>query len=138
MIEDPAYAKAIFMYNDHRFALWNDMKKPGGGNAKIRPYRFSDPPRAASLPTCFGDTHERRGYLTVDEAEKDVEYAMECLQKVLLKGDYDRVVYASCDAEGTLGTAKMYVPVEVKKYLVAKLRETVERVNALRGCDESR
>jgi hypothetical protein len=67
MIEQPDWADALFVFNDNEEqfrAYRRDPADPrgctrGGGNAAIRPYRCTEPPRAAGIPTGVGGAMEQ-------------------------------------------------------------------------------
>jgi hypothetical protein len=141
MIKRPEYADALFIFNDNeeQFLAYmvsrKDAKKvseraygcqDGGGNAAIRHYRCSRPPRAAGVPTGWIGSHDGKpagGYpkLTPD-VSRVLEEAFAELRRVLGSGRYQRVFY-SATSDGDLAT-KIFTPGDdVKRYIVAELKK---------------
>jgi hypothetical protein len=125
MIEQDAYADALFVFNDNeeQFRAYEQDRaggagcSRGGGNAVIRPYRCAEPPRAAGVPT---GAHGR-GYAELTEAVAGaVDDAFAVIDELLASGRYARVFY-SADAGGGLGTGIFTVADEVKVYIVDQL-----------------
>jgi hypothetical protein len=126
MIEQDAYADALFVFNDNEEAFRAYERdrtggagcSRGGGNAVIRPYRCADPPRAAGVPTGA----QGRGYGELTDAVKGViDDAFAVIEELLASGRYARVFY-SADAQGGLGTGIFTVAGDVKAYIVDRLR----------------
>lgn len=121
MIEQPEYADALFIFNDNeeQFLAYRSEPRPpwactdGGGNAVIRPYQCTDPPRAAGIPTGSGG----RGYQELDDHVRFIiDRAISDIRGLLETGRYDRVFYSS-DGKGGLGTEIFTVGEEVKGYV---------------------
>jgi hypothetical protein len=126
MIEQAAYADALFVFNDNeeQFRAYERDRTggagcaAGGGNAVIRPYRCADPPRAAGVPTGAQGV----GYASLsDEVRGVIDDAFAVIAQLLASGRYARVFY-SADADGGLGTGIFQVAQDVKTYIVDKLR----------------
>jgi hypothetical protein len=68
MITQPAYADALFIFNDNEeefrahegHASGSGRCHRGGGNAAIRPYQCQEPQRATGIPTGAGGQGYRR------------------------------------------------------------------------------
>jgi hypothetical protein len=128
MISRAEYADALFVFNDNEeqfLAFRRDPHgraglSPGGGNATVRPYRGSDPPRAAGIPTGRGG----QGYevLTAD-ARTVIDDALDLISELLATGRYGRVVYSAANDDGELGTGIFEVGDDVKRYIVSGLRK---------------
>ena len=75
MIQQPEHARTLFVFNDNeeqfRAFLRNEPSgcTGGGGNAVIRPWRCSEPPRAAGVPTGAGGA----GYPALTDEEEAAE-----------------------------------------------------------------
>ena len=126
MIEQDAYADALFVFNDNEEAFRAYQRDPaggagcsrGGGNAVIRPYRCADPPRAAGVPTGASG----RGYSALtNDVRGAIDEAFAVIDELLASGRYARVFY-SADAAGGLGTGIFTVADDVKAYIVERLR----------------
>ena len=130
MIGQPAYADALFVFNDNEEqfrAFRRDPHSaaglsPGGGNATIRPYRGAEPPRAAGIPT----GRAGQGYATLSaDVRQAIDDALEMIAELLASGAYERVVYSAANDEGDLGTGIFEVADDVKRYIVSGLRRLV-------------
>ena len=127
MIERPEYADALFVFNDNeeQFAAYvRDPTDPrgcvrGGGNAAIRPYRCTEPVRAAGIPTGVRGA----GYpgLT-QETRRVIDEAVAVVRGLVESGRYRRVIYSAADESGALGTGIFTVGDDVKAYIVEQLR----------------
>jgi hypothetical protein len=130
MINRPEYADALFVFNDNEeqfraFVLdphGEGGLSPGGGNATVRPYRGTDPPRAAGIPT--GRAGQGYPALT-DDVRRTIDEALELIAGLLATGRYGRVIYSAADEAGQLGTGIFKVGDEVKRYIVSGLRDLV-------------
>jgi hypothetical protein len=127
MIERPEYADALFIFNDNEEQFRAYVKDPtggygcsdGGGNARIRHYRCLEPPRAAGVPT----GSQGVGYQQLTDAVRGVvDEAIAVIKDLLASGRYQRVIY-SADSDGGLGTGIFRVGDDVKRYIVAELRQ---------------
>jgi hypothetical protein len=128
MIERPEYADALFVFNDNEEQFRAYVNDPtggagcsrGGGNAAIRPYRCSDPPRAAGVPTGANGA----GYSELTEAVRRVlDEAFAIVKDLLASGRYKRLIYSAANSDGDLGTGIFNVGDDVKRYIVAELRK---------------
>jgi hypothetical protein len=127
MIERPEYADVLFVFNDNEEQFAAHRRDPtdprgcirGGGNAAIRPYRCTDPVRAAGIPTGVRGA----GYpgLT-DETRRVIDEAVSVVRGLLASGRYRRLVYSAADGSGRLGTGIFEVGDDVKAYIVQRLR----------------
>lgn len=136
MIEDPAYADALFVYNDNepQSARFLDQVEAGetptecgagGGNAAIRPYQCGDAPRAAGVPTGPGWTALADGRAAIDRAVRYVA-------RLLATGRYRRVIYSARSAAepDVLGSGIFDPPRDVLTYVPAELKRIVDEANA--------
>jgi hypothetical protein len=126
MIEQDAYADALFVFNDNEEAFRAFQRdrtggagcSRGGGNAVIRPFRCADPPRAAGVPT---GAHGRGYDRLTDDVKGVIDDAFDVIEELLASGRYARVFY-SAGAGGGLGTGIFNVAGDVKAYIVDRLR----------------
>ncbi len=132
MIEQPAYADALFLFNDNeeQFRAFEedpgsaDGCRAGGGNAIIRPYRCTDPPRAAGIPTGW---LQRGGYpLLTPSTKRAIDDSLAVVETLLQSGRYRRVFYSAADETGQLGTGIFTVGDDVKTYIVSRLYALVD------------
>ena len=136
MIEDPAYADALFIYNDNEVqsaAFLNQVEAgetptecaAGGGNAAVRPYQCADPPRAAGVPT-------GPGWRSLADGKAAIDRALVHVERLLATGRYDRVIYSAMgeDQLDVLGAAIFSPPPEVLSYVPAQLRRIADAANA--------
>ena len=125
MIDQPKYARSLFIFNDNetQFKAFH-AKEPkglsaGGGNAIIRPYQAGAHPRAAGIPTGDGT-----GYLVLDNHVKGViDQAINYIKKLLASGNYNEIVFCTDQAGGTLGAGIYSIACEVKDYIFRELME---------------
>jgi hypothetical protein len=127
MIAQTGFGDALFVFNDNEEQFLAFRNKPGdpfgcgagGGNAVIRPYRCSSPPRAAGVPT---GTLAGGGYAALtNEVRQIVDDAIELVRRLVETGRYPRVFYSAADESGTLGTGIFDVGEDVKRYIVDRL-----------------
>lgn len=143
MINRPEWQDALFVFNDNeaQFEAFRAGKEggftTGGGNAAIRPYRRLKPPRSAGIPTgpLPGGAGATDGYTSLSVHNKRViDAAIGVIRELLASGKYKRVVYSAKDeATGELGSGIFNVAPEVKRYIVERLRATVEQANREAG-----
>jgi hypothetical protein len=124
MINQPEFARALFVFNDNeeQFDAYLAGEAfgfdAGGGNAAIRPLRKLLPPRAAGIPT----GKNRRGYSALDTATKTkIDAALAVVDALLKTGDYDQVVVSRDKDSETLGTGTFKVALEVRDYIFQQL-----------------
>jgi hypothetical protein len=127
MIEQPEYADALFIFNDNeeQFLAYRRNRRdrfgcaPGGGNAAIRPYRCTDPVRAAGIPTGA----DRTGYRHLTpEVREVIDDAFSVVRELIATGRYERIFYSAADETGRLGTGIFDVATDVKEYIVSQLK----------------
>ncbi len=128
MIEQPRYARTLFVFNDNE-TQWRAHRRdpadpagcsPGGGNAVIRPFQSVEPPRAVGIPT--GDAGGGYHALT-PEVRAVLDQAIDTVRALLATGRYDELVYsASSHDPDDLGTGIFRVAPEVRAYIVTGLR----------------
>lgn len=124
MLRRSKYQDVLFVFNDNQeqFEAFHNGNqelagKPGGGNAIIRPYQYTDPPRAAGIPTGSNS----KGYQNLETAKPYIDKAINSIQELIITGRYKRLAY-SCEEDGrTLGTSIFAPSDEVKEYIVASL-----------------
>jgi len=128
MIEQPEFADALFVFNDNEEQFLAHRQNPqgdfgcsvGGGNAVIRPFQCTEPPRAAGIPTgANGD-----GYRELTAHVKQmVDDAVANIRNLMATGRYQRIIYSAANASGALGTGIFNVADGVKRYIVDRLKE---------------
>jgi hypothetical protein len=123
MRRQPEWADALFVFNDNesQFRAFREGRpdgcSPGGGNARIRPWRCEDPPRAAGIPTGDGG-----GYLSLDtHVEAVLEEAFGVMRELLATGRYSKVVYSAETPDGLLGTSIFRPGPDVVEAITARL-----------------
>lgn len=127
MIEQPAYARALFVFNDNEAQFDAFVRGeasgflPGGGNAVIRPYRRETPPRAAGIPTGRGDERPRPGYRTLAECQAKLDEALAVIDDLLASGDYDTLVVSRSSEGPWLGSGIFDPAREVLTYISDRL-----------------
>jgi hypothetical protein len=120
MIEQPTYGRALFVFNDNEEQFLAFLRgepaglRRGGGNAVIRPFRATVPPRAAGVPTgCAG-----RGYDGLSPAVLRVlDRALDHVRELLATGNYDTLYFSRSTSGPTLGTGIFEVAPEVRQYV---------------------
>jgi hypothetical protein len=139
MIERSEYEDALFVFNDNEeqfMAFRADPHSPsgcsaGGGNAAIRPWRCTEPPRAAGVPT---GTLAAGGYPALtDHVRKVVDAAVEHAGAVVETCHYRRIIYSAADDNGTLGTGIFAVGGDVRRYIVMRLAGLARPVPGIPG-----
>jgi len=123
MIDQPEYARSLFIFNDNemQFIAFHTGHEAGftagGGNAAIRPYQGHSPIRAAGIPT-----GEKSGYQLLDlNVRALVDDAMAHIQRLLKSGNYDEVIFSYDAVNDTLGTGIFDVADEVKSYILQNI-----------------
>jgi hypothetical protein len=124
MINQPEFARALFIFNDNEeqfdayVAGEANGFTAGGGNAAIRPLRKHSPPRAAGVPT----GKHGRGYSALDATTKSkIDEALAVIHALLKTGDYDQIVVSKDKDDDTLGTGIFEVAREVRDYIYQQL-----------------
>ena len=125
MIEQPQYARSLFVFNDNE-AQFEDFhaNKPsglraGGGNAIIRPYQKGVQPRAAGIPTGNGS-----GYTQLDAHVLNViDMAIDHIKNLLASGDYDELIYSYDPNGNTLGSGIYEIDFSVRDYIFNSLEK---------------
>lgn len=120
MIEQPRYARSLFIFNDNE-SQFNAFHKgspsgvsPGAGNAIIRPFQGAKPQRAAGIPT--GDSGEGYSQLS-PQVTQVIEQAIMYIKQLLASGDYDEVVFSYDSKNDTLGCGIFEAHPTVRKYI---------------------
>ena len=125
MIEQPQYARSLFIFNDNE-AQFNDFHanepnglREGGGNAIIRPYQEGVQPRAAGIPTGNGS-----GYTQLDANVLNViDMAIDHIKNLLASGDYDELIYSYDPKGNTLGSGIYDIDFSVRNYIFDALEK---------------
>jgi len=124
MINQPEFARALFIFNDNEeqfdayIAGEASGFTAGGGNAAIRPLRKLLPPRAAGVPT----GNHGHGYSVLDMPTKaKIDEALAVIAALLKTGDYDQIVVSTNKDGDTLGTGIYEVAPEVRDYIFSQL-----------------
>jgi hypothetical protein len=124
MIDQPEFARALFIFNDNeeQFDAYVAGEASGftagGGNAAIRPLRKHLPPRAAGVPT----GKHGRGYSALDATtKKKIDEALAIVESLLKTGNYDQIVVSTSKDGDTIGTGIFEVAREVRDYIYQRL-----------------
>jgi len=124
MINQPEFARALFIFNDNeeQFDAYVAGEASGfhagGGNAAVRPLRKHSPPRAAGVPT----GKHGRGYSALDAPTKiKIDQALAIIRDLVKSGNYDQVVISESKKGNTLGTGIFEVAPEVRDYIFGQL-----------------
>ncbi|WP_394796053.1 hypothetical protein [Armatimonas sp.] len=131
MIEQPEFADALFIFNDNESQFRAHQTNPrseagcaiGGGNAIIRPYQCTNPPRSAGVPTGDGGGYRQ---LTA-EVKAVIDESIVAIGALLASGRYRQVFYSATNEEGELGSGIFDIGADVKAYIVAELRRVVAK-----------
>jgi hypothetical protein len=127
MIQQPEYSDALFVFNDNEEAFVQQSRVKGAGNAVIRPYQHSIPPRSTGIPTGrYIPGKINAGYTSLNDgkAKTMIDWGMQRIHTLLATGKYRRVYYSS-DGTGGLGTGIFNVGNDVKRYIIAELTRVV-------------
>ena len=124
MIDQPEFARALFIFNDNeeQFDAFVAGKASGftvwGGNATVRPLRKLVPPRAAGVPT----GKHGCGYSAFDTSTRaKIDEALAVVDALLNTGNYDKIVVSTSKDGDTLGTGIFEVALEVRDYIFSQL-----------------
>jgi hypothetical protein len=125
MIEQPKYARSLFIFNDNesQFKAFHANQdgglSAGGGNAIIRPFQGGANPRAAGIPTGDG-----AGYLVLDAHVKGViDQALDYIKNLLKSGRYNEIVFCTDPTGQTIGSGIYDIAPAVKNYIFQGLME---------------
>lgn len=117
--------KEIVVFNDN-FA---DRKSPfaGAGNAVVRPYARTTPPRAIGIPT--GWTSGKGFDRLSSDVQEAIDLALERLAHLVKALAIDRIFYSAvADGDATLGTDTFSVDDDVVRYITRALNGFASRV----------
>ena len=125
MIEQPAYSKTLFVYNDNQeqfLAFVNNDKTSGcsvgGGNAIIRPFQCMNPPRALGVPT----GHHGTGYSSLTPYVKDlIDDSIKRIRETVIAHGYETVLFSQNNRKQTLGSGIFKVGEDVRDYIFKSL-----------------
>lgn len=125
MLEQPKYARSLFIFNDNetQFKAFHANQSrglsAGGGNAVIRPFQGGANPRAAGIPTGDG-----AGYLVLDAHVKGViDQALDYIKNLLKSGRYNEIVFCTDPTGQTIGSGIYDIAPAVKNYIFQGLME---------------
>jgi hypothetical protein len=126
MIEQPKYARSLFIFNDNetQFKAFHANQpnglSAGGGNAIIRPFQAGAHPRAAGIPT----GHAGVGYQNLDAHVMGViDEALDYIMGLLESGRYDEIVLCTDPTGQTLGSGIFDIDHAVKNHIFQRLME---------------
>ena len=130
MIDQPRYARTLFVFNDNEQqfdAFMNGDRRPtacgaGGNNGAIRPYQCRDPPRAAGVPT-------GPNWLSLTPPVRaKINQAIGRIRGLAMSGNFDTVVFSQSAEAGppTLGIGIFAVGMDVRNHIF----ESLLRLNA--------
>jgi len=131
MIKQPEFSRSLFVFNDNEKQFYDFFTNkipgnPGGGNAVIRQYQGSNPPRAIGVPT----GKSSQGYQQLINITKTpIDNSMQTLLRLLQTGNYDDVIISWDSKENTLGSGIFKPSIEVKNYIVEQIEKTVASAN---------
>jgi hypothetical protein len=125
MIDQPQYARTLFVFNDNEGqfdAFMNGDRGPtacgaGGNNGAIRPYQCRDPPIAAGVPT-----GPYWASLTPPVRAK-INQAIGRIRGLAMSGNFDTIVFSQTAEAGppTLGIGIFAVGMDVRNYIFESL-----------------
>jgi len=124
MINQPEFARALFIFNDNEEQFDDYVAgravgfTAGGGNAAVRQFRKHLPPRSAGVPT----GKRGRGYSALDATTKSkIDEALAVISALLKTGNYDQIVVSKSKDGDTLGTGIYEVALEERDYIYQQL-----------------
>lgn len=128
MIEQPAYARTLFVFNDNEEEFYAHLKgevhscSAGGGNAAIRPWQCQGEPRAAGVPTgSYSSGAHHLGYSALDDHVRTcVDDAISAIDRLLASGRFDTLAFR-WDDETKLGGRIFDTSQDVRDYIVDQL-----------------
>jgi len=120
MVRQAQYQKDLFIFNDNEEAFRSGSLAAGGGNAIIRPYKGSVPPRAWGIPT--GD--RRGGYTALtDGVRATILEAVEQIRSLCEQHSYERLHFSATRDRRDLGTGIFTVAPGVRAFILEQLRQ---------------
>jgi hypothetical protein len=131
MLNQTAYARTLFIFNDNEAQFYEHQRKlgtphscaAGGGNAVIRPYGCLQPPRATGVPTGANGGY---GHLS-SKAKAAIDDSMAQLAALLATGNYDSIALSWNERTQTLGTGIFEVDEAVLNYIVGQIEVVARR-----------
>jgi hypothetical protein len=124
MINQPEYARTLFVFNDNEpeYRAFRDGIggcTGGGNNAAIRPYQCLPKPRAMGVPTGIAPP----GYMQLDEpTRRIIDESIDRIRAVVEQHGYDSVIFSQQSAEDrTLGVGIFSPARPVRDYIVNRL-----------------
>lgn len=118
MLAQPAYARALFIFNDNepQFLAFQSGIQPGGGNGVIRPFQ-ADYQRAAGIPTGPNYTS------LTPQVQAMIDMALAHIGVLLKTGKYDTLVYSvSATDPNRIGTNIFAVGDDVRAAIITGIR----------------
>jgi hypothetical protein len=135
MIEQEDYRDTtLFVFNDNesQFMAFRNGDRGemgcgiGGGNAAIRPYQCSSPPRSAGVPM---GSWSNGGYRVLDDHTKAlIDRAIQDIRNLLSRGHYERVIFSESD--GTLRVGIFTPSQGVNDYIFNSLLDIFEETTS--------
>jgi hypothetical protein len=123
MITQAEYKDVLFLFNDNQEQFLSFLKGQyngctrGGGNAIIRPYSCSNPPRSVGIPT----GSDNKGYSNLEEAKPYIDAAFKRIKQLLLTNLYRRIMYSADKDCRSLGSSIFSPSQSVKEYILNKI-----------------
>lgn len=124
MLKDPEYADSLFIYNENTELFISKSRKRGAGNAVIRPFRFTEPPRSSPIVT--GTLREGGFDGLTDEVKALIDAGIEEIKNKIKEWGFKRVFYSAEVENGIIGQNIFVIGYEVRKYITDRLHELRE------------
>ncbi len=133
MIQQPQYAKALFIFNDNVEHHKSSIR--GKGSAVIRPFNAIGCPTAPrSFGISTGYSIASGGFVSfTDTVQFIIDDELEELAQLVARHTYD-TIYFSADADGHIGTHLFRVHPDVLAYIEDGVRDVVSaRENSIQA-----
>ena len=114
MIKQNKYRASLFVFNDNEQQFIHGPNTPGAGNAAIRPYKSTKPPRAWGIPT--GPNYTK----LTPKNRSLIDAAVRKIFQLAQEHGYKEVIYSS-DKTGRLGSGIFVISDDVNNYIICKL-----------------
>lgn len=124
MIDQDQYKNCLFVFNENFMDSLDDEPFEGAGTAKIRPYKFLKPPRAAGIPT--GWSVASRGFDVLNRLTLLAINASVDRLKMILKQNpnIDTIFFSANEDDRTkIGFKIFTLPPKVVDYISKKLMD---------------
>lgn len=125
MIEQKRFDDCLFIFNENEEAFKSKLDVAGFGNACIRPWRWTTPPRAAGIPTGA----KGGGYQSLDAkvykltAKQMIDRAVRTIKKIVRANTHILRIFYSGDKKGNLGCGVFRFGEDVNHYIVESLKQ---------------